>query len=96
MVGVTFTFIVETAATSIAVKTQGLDRMIGSALSQIAAGTTTGFQTVPATTTTLTMNGGTTGGAPGSAFTLQGLTTNRWLLRDANLIGVGAQVTPFS
>ena len=92
--GVTFTFFIETAATGAAVLASGADKIVGSAIIQGA--TLGGFNATPATTNKISLNGGTTGGAVGTLFTLQAVAAGKWLLRDANLVGVGAPATPFN
>ena len=62
----------------------------------IQGATIVGFNANPLTTTTISLNGGTTGGAVGSILSLQAVAAGKWLLRDANLVGVGAPATPFS
>jgi hypothetical protein len=95
-VGCLYTFVIETAATSVAFKTQSPDKIIGSLNSSVAAGTMTSFPANPASTTTVTMNGGTTGGAVGSTISFLALASGKYLLQDSNVLGVGAQTTPFS
>jgi hypothetical protein len=92
--GIPFTFFSEVAAVAAQITTQGLDRIVGSLLIQGA--TVVGFSPNPATTTKINLNGGTTGGAIGSMFTLQAVAPAKWLLRDANLVGAGAPATPFA
>jgi hypothetical protein len=91
--GVAFTFIFETAAVAAKIVAQGLDKIAGAVLIQGA--TVGGFVSAPANNT-LNFNGGSTGGAVGTMLTVQCLVANKWLLRDANLVGVGAPATPFS
>jgi hypothetical protein len=91
--GVMFSFIFETAATGAIIQAQGLDKIVGSLLIQGA--TVAGFAPAAANSK-INLNGGTTGGAVGSMLSLQALVAHKWLLRDANLVGVGAPATPFS
>ena len=91
--GVSFSFFVETPATGVVVQASGADKILGALIVQGSA--IAGFVAAPANSK-INLNGGTTGGAVGTMFTLQALVAGKWLLRDANLVGVGAPATPFS
>lgn len=71
----------------------GSDKIIG------AIGLTTDIagSSMPAasTTTTITMNGGTTGGVIGSMLRLTDAASAKWLL-EGNLVCTGTEATPFS
>jgi hypothetical protein len=71
----------------------GSDKIIGAiGLTTDIAGTT---MPAASTTTTITMNGSTTGGVVGSMLRLTDAATNKWML-EGNLVCTGTEATPFS
>lgn len=95
-VGTTYTFVVETAATAVAIKTDGTDKFVGS-ISMVAtdaAGATTGYAPAAANDV-INLNGTTTGGAAGSTITVTVLAANKYMVSGV-LLGSGVVATPFA
>lgn len=94
--GATFYIFVETAATAVAIKTDGTDKFVGSILmvATDAAGATTGYAP-GATNDVINLNGTTTGGAAGSWIEITALTTAKYIVSGV-LLGSGVVATPFA
>jgi len=93
--GATFTFIIETAATDLDVKTDGTDKFVGGAyigIDDSAAGKT--FIS-GATNDVITLNGTTQGGLAGSIIKCTAMADNKYHV-EAQLLGSGTLVTPFA
>jgi hypothetical protein len=95
-VGTSYTFVVETAATAVAIKTNGTDKFVGSILmvATDAAGATTGYAPAAANDV-INLNGTTTGGAAGSVITVTVVSANKYMVT-GTLLGSGTVATPFA
>jgi hypothetical protein len=95
-VGTTYTFVVETAATAVAIKTDGTDKFVGSVLMVATddAGATTGYAPAAANDV-INLNGTTTGGAAGSVITVAVVAANKYMVT-GTLLGSGVVATPFA
>jgi len=95
-VGTTYTFVVETAATAVAIKTDGTDKFVGSLLvvDTDSSGAVLGF--APASSNdVINLDGSTTGGAVGSQITVTVVAANKYMVSGV-LIGSGSVATPFA
>lgn len=95
-VGTTYTFVVETAATALAIKTDGTDKFVGSVLmiDTDSSGAMAGF--APASSNdVINLDGTTTGGIAGSTITVTVLAANKYMVTGV-LLGSGSVVTPFA
>ena len=95
-VGTSYTFVVETAATAVAIKTDGTDKFVGSLLvvDTDSSGATIGF--APASTNdVINLDGSTTGGAAGSQITVTVVAANKYMVSGV-LLGSGTVATPFA
>ena len=95
-VGTSYTFVVETAATAWALKTNGTDKFVGSMLmvDTDSSGTVTGF--APASTNdVINFDGSTTGGIAGTTVTVTVLAANKYMVTGVALAS-GSVVTPFA
>jgi len=95
-VGTTYTFFVETAATAVAIKTDGTDKFVGSLLlvATDASGATTGYAPAAANDV-INLDGTTTGGAAGSWITVTVLASLKYYVTGV-LLGSGTVATPFA
>ena len=95
-VGTNYTFVVETAATAVAIQTNGTDKFVGSVLmvATDAAGATTGYAPAAANDV-INLNGTTTGGAAGSTITVTVLSANKYMVTGV-VLASGSVVTPFA
>jgi len=95
-VGTSYTFVVETAATALAIKTNGTDKFVGSVLmvDTDSSGAVTGFAPAAANDV-INLNGTTTGGAAGSTITVTVLAANKYMVSGV-LLGSGSVATPFA
>ena len=95
-VGTSYTFVIETAATAVAIKTDGTDKFVGSILmvATDAAGATTGYAPAAANDV-INLNGTTTGGAAGSTITVTVVAANKYMVTGV-LLGSGTVATPFA
>jgi hypothetical protein len=95
-VGTTYTFVIETAATAVAIKTNGTDKFVGSILMVATddAGATTGYAPAAANDV-INLNGTTTGGAAGSVITVTVVAANKYMVT-GTLLGSGVVATPFA
>ena len=95
-VGTSYTFVVETAATAVAIKTDGTDKFIGSVLmvDTDSSGAVTGFAPA-ASNDVVNLDGSTTGGAAGSTITVTVVAANKYMVTGV-LLASGSVVTPFA
>jgi hypothetical protein len=95
-IGTTYTIVVDTAATAVAIKTDGTDKFIGSLLvvDTDSSGATIGFAPA-ASNDVINLDGSTTGGAVGSVITITALSSLEYLVQGV-LLGSGSVVTPFA
>ena len=95
-VGTAYTFVVETAATAWALKTDGTDKFVGSMImvDTDSSGAVTAFAP-GATNDVINFNGTTTGGIVGSTVTVTVLAANKYMVTGVALAS-GSVVTPFA
>ena len=95
-VGTSYTFVVETAATALAIKTNGTDKFVGSVLmvDTDSSGAVTGFAPAAANDV-INLDGSTTGGIVGSTITVTVLSANKYMVTGV-LLGSGSVATPFA
>jgi len=95
-VGTTYTFVVETAATAWALKTNGTDKFVGSVLmiDTDSSDAVTGYAPA-ASNDVINLNGTTTGGIAGSTITVTVLAANKYMVTGV-LLGSGSVATPFA
>ena len=94
-IGVTYTFFLPTAATTVKVITAASNFLLGSAFIGLSAGADTTFFADGTATRSINLNGTTQGGIAGSYFTITAVTATQWLIQGA-LLGSGSVVTPFA
>ena len=94
--GASFYVFVETAATAVAIKTNGTDKFVGSVLmvDTDTAGATTGYAPA-ASNDVINLNGTTQGGIAGSWLRITALASLKWSV-EAVLLGSGVVATPFA
>ena len=95
-VGTAYTFVVETAATALSIKTDGTDKFVGSLLmiDTDSAGALSGFAPA-ATNDVINMDGSTTGGIAGSTVTVTVVAANKYMVTGV-LLASGTVATPFA
>jgi hypothetical protein len=95
-VGTSYTFVIETAATAVAIKTDGTDKFVGSMImvDTDSAGAVTAFAP-GATNDVINLDGSTTGGIVGSTITVTVLAANKYMVTGV-LLASGTVVTPFA
>ncbi len=95
-IGTTYTIVIDTAATAVAIKTNGTDKFIGQLLiiATDASGATTGYAPA-ASNDVINLDGSTTGGAVGSIITITALSSLEYLVQGV-LLGSGTIATPFA
>lgn len=95
-VGTTYTFVVETAATAWALKTNGTDKFVGSLImvDTDSSGAVTAFAPAAANDV-INLDGSTTGGIVGSTITVTVLAANKYMVTGV-LLASGSVVTPFA
>jgi hypothetical protein len=95
-IGTSYTFFIETAATTLNIVTDGTDKFVGSLLmvATDAAGATTGYAP-GAANDFIKLNGTTTGGIAGSWITCTVLAANKYYVTGV-LLGSGTVATPFA
>jgi hypothetical protein len=95
-VGTSYTFVIETAATAVAIQTNGTDKFVGSILmvATDAAGATTGYAPAAANDV-INLNGTTTGGIAGTTITVTVLAANKYMVTGV-VLGSGSVATPFA
>ena len=95
--GVSFTFALQTAATTWKVITAASQYLLGSALviDTDTLDTTNGFAANGTSIRSVNLNGTTTGGIAGSYVTFTALNSTQWLVSGV-VIGSGTIVTPFA
>jgi hypothetical protein len=95
-VGTSYTFVIETAATAVAIQTNGTDKFIGS-LTMVdtdSSGAVTAFAPA-ASNDVINLNGTTTGGIVGSTITVTVLSANKYMVTGV-VLASGSVVTPFA
>ena len=93
--GASFTFIVETAATDLDIKTDGTDKFVGSVFVGIDDSGDGKTFVSGATNDVITLNGTTKGGVAGSIVKVTAMASAKYHV-EAVLIGSGTLVTPFA
>ena len=93
--GVSYTFFLPTAATTVKVITAASNFLLGSAFVALSAGADTTFFADGTATRSINLNGTTTGGIAGTFFTITAVTATQWLVQGA-LLGSGSVATPFA
>lgn len=95
-IGTTYTIFVETAATAVAIKTDGTDKFVGSLLmvDTDSSGTTTGYAPA-ASNDVINLDGTTTGGIAGSWIQITALASAKYYVTGV-LLGSGSVATPFA
>lgn len=95
-VGTSYTFVVETTASALAIKTNGTDKFVGSLLmvDTDSSGATTGYAPA-ASNDVINLDGTTTGGIAGSTITVTVLAANKYMVTGV-LLGSGTVATPFA
>lgn len=95
-IGTSYSFYIETTATSVKIKTDGIDKFVGSILmvDTDSAGAVTGYAPA-ATNDNINLNGTTTGGISGSTITVTVVAANKYLVEGV-LLGSGTVTTPFA
>jgi hypothetical protein len=93
--GASFTFILETAATDLDIKTDGTDKFVGSVFVGINDAATGKTFVSGATNDVITLNGTTKGGVAGSIVKVTAMASAKYHV-EAFLIGSGTLVTPFA
>jgi len=93
--GVSFTFALQTAATTWKVITAASQYLLGSVLVFDASGVTTSFPANGTSIRSVNLNGTTKGGIAGSYVTFSALNATQWLVSGV-VIGSGTIATPFA
>ena len=96
-IGATYRVFIETSATAVAIKTDGLgDVFVGSLLmvDTDSSGATTGYAP-GATNDVINLNGGTTGGIAGSWVEITAIAANKYYVTGV-LLGSSSVATPFA
>jgi len=92
--GATFTFVIETAATDLDIKTDGTDKFVGGLYTGVNDATGKTFIS-GATNDVITLNGTTKGGLVGSIITVTAIGSAKYAVEGITL-GSGTLVTPFA
>jgi hypothetical protein len=94
--GASFFIFIETAATAVAITTDGTDKFVGSVLvvDTDTAGATTGYAPA-ASNDTINLNGTTTGGIAGSWLKITALKSLKYMVEGV-LLASAAPATPFA
>lgn len=97
-IGTTYRFITTTIATAQIINTTGSDVFLGSVYSTLAVVNATNDTACGSSTAnkTMTMNGTTTGGLPGSCITVTCISATQWLVNGFVIGASGTQTTLFS
>ena len=93
-IGTTYTIYIETAATDLDIKTDGVDKFVGGLYTGVSNATGKTFIS-GATNDVITMNGTTKGGLAGSFVTATAITTAKYVVSGI-ILGSGVLVTPFA
>ena len=93
--GVSFTFALQTAATTWKVISAASQYLLGSTLVFDASGVTTSFPANGTSIRSVNLNGTTTGGIAGSYVAFTALNSTKWLVSGV-VIGSGTIATPFA
>ena len=92
--GATFTFVIETAATDLDIKTDGTDKFVGGLyMGKSDAAGKTFFS--GASNDVITLNGTTKGGLAGSIITVTAIASAKYAV-EGIILGSGTLVTPFA
>jgi len=92
--GATFTFVIETAATDLDIKTDGTDKFVGGLYTGVNDATGKTFIS-GADNDVITLNGSTKGGLAGSIITVTAIGSAKYAVEGITL-GSGTLVTPFA
>lgn len=94
--GTVYTFFIETAATAVAIQTDGTDKFVGSILmvDTDSSGATYGYAPAAANDV-INLNGTTTGGIAGSIIQVTALAALKYMVSGV-LLGSGVVATPFA
>lgn len=92
--GATFTFVIETAATDLDIKTDGTDKFVGGLYTGVDDATGKTFIS-GASNDVITLNGSTKGGLAGSIITVTAIGSAKYAVEGITL-GSGTLVTPFA
>jgi len=92
--GNVYLIVVTVASTAATITASGSDKIAGVAVMGTAAGTAPNAFSI-ATGTTISLNGTTKGGVVGTTITLTDVSSALWLV-EANMIGTGTPITPFT
>lgn len=94
--GAVFTIFIETAATAVAIKTDGTDKFVGSlGMSDTDTASAVTAYAPGAANDVINLNGTTTGGIAGSWVRITALTTAKYFV-EGMLLGSGTVATPFA
>lgn len=94
--GTVYTFFIETAATAVAIKTDGTDKFVGSVMMIDTDSSGAGYGYAPASTNdVINLNGTTTGGRAGSIIQITALAALKYMVTGV-LLGSGVVATPFA
>ena len=96
--GVSFTFLVQTAATTWKIITAASQYMIGSisVIDVDSSGAVAGYAANPASTRSINFNGSTQGGAAGTLVTVTAVTSTLWAVSGTSILTTGSPATPFA
>jgi predicted homoserine dehydrogenase-like protein len=95
-IGATFRIAISTAATAVAIKTDGVDKFVGSVLmvDTDSSGAVSGY--APASSNdVINLNGTTTGGISGSYVDITAVANDKYMVTGV-LLGSGSVATPFA
>jgi hypothetical protein len=95
-IGATYRIYIETAATAVAIKTDGTDKFVGSLLmvDTDSSGAVAGFAPA-ASNDVINLDGSTTGGIAGSWIEVTAIAANKYFVTGI-LLGSGSVATPFA
>ena len=95
-IGATFRIAISTAATAVAIKTDGVDKFVGSVLMVDTDSSGAVFGYAPAAANdVINLNGTTTGGISGSYVDITAIANDKYMVTGI-LLGSGAVATPFA
>lgn len=94
--GATFTIVVETTATALAIKTDGTDKYVGSVtlIDTDSSGAMFGYAP-SASNDVINLDGGNKGGLAGSVVVISALASAKYMVT-GTLLGTGTPTTPFA
>lgn len=93
--GATFSFYVNTTASTLKIQTDGTDKFVGSLVCQDGDDTATYTFAPSASNDVISMNGTTTGGIAGTFITITAIATNKYLVQGV-VRSSGVLATPFA